>query len=229
MTEPLISVVIPLYNGERFIAQAIESALGQTWPRTEVIVVDDGSTDGGAEIASGYPVKLIRQENRGVGVARNRGYAEAGGDPITFLDQDDRFLPEKLERQLQALRAEPEAGMCSCKMRIFLEPGDEQPRWIDPDLLGSDTHSLQVGTLLTWRRTFEQIGTFDESYRWGNDADWFLRAREARIPMAMVPEALVLYRIHEGNESNRGQPILKEALTVFRASVKRRQAAARDD
>jgi glycosyltransferase involved in cell wall biosynthesis len=227
--DPLISVVIPLYDGERFIRQAIESALAQTWERTEVIVVDDGSTDRGAEIASEYSVKLLRQENRGVGAARNRGYAEATGELVSFLDQDDRFLPEKLERQLEALLAEPDAGMCSCKMRIFLEPGDERPRWIQPHLLGTDTHSLQVGTLLTWRRTFEQIGAFDESLRWGNDADWFLRAREAQIPIAMVPEPLVIYRIHEGNESGRGHPVLQEAFKVFRASIKRRQAEAPGD
>ena len=235
MPEPLVSVVIPLHNGERFVAQAIESALAQTWPRTEVIVVDDGSTDGSPEIARGYPVRLVRQENLGAGAARNRGFAEAGGDLITFLDQDDLFLPEKLERQLQALRDEPKAGMCSCKMRIFLEPGDDRPAWIAPELIDSDTHSMQVGTLLTWRQTFEQVGPFDESYRWVNDADWFLRAREAQIRIAMVPEALALYRVHEDNESarghepGRGRPVVQETLKAFRASVKRRQAEVRND
>src|SRR3954469_7166587 len=156
--QPLISVVIPVYNGEAFLDQAIESALAQTWPRTEVVVVDDGSTDRSAEIAGSYPVELVRQENRGVGAARNRGVDAANGELLSFLDQDDMLRPEKLERQLEALLAEPEAGMSSCQMRVFLEPGCPVPDWIDPDLLGRDLHTLQVGTILVWHSTFDQIG-----------------------------------------------------------------------
>src|SRR4051812_34634741 len=103
--QPLISIVIPVYNGEAFMEQAIESALGQTWPRTEVVVVDDGSSDQSAEIAASYPVKLVKQGNEGVAAARNRGVDEAEGDLLSFLDQDDMIRPEKLERQLEALLA----------------------------------------------------------------------------------------------------------------------------
>src|SRR5687768_3446883 len=117
--KPLISVVIPAYNGEVFLEQAIQSALEQTWPRAEVVVVDDGSTDRSAEIAASYPVKLVRQENRGVAAARNRGIDEARGDLLSFLDQDDIFRPEKLERQFEALRTQPDARMSSCRTMIF--------------------------------------------------------------------------------------------------------------
>jgi glycosyltransferase involved in cell wall biosynthesis len=227
--QPLISVVIPAYNGEVFLQQAIESALEQTWPRTEVVVVDDGSTDQSAEIAGSYPVELVRQENRGVAAARNRGVDAAKGDLFSFLDQDDLFRPEKLKRQLEALLAQPEAGMCSCQMRIFLESGCN-PNWVEPDLLDRDLHALQVGTMLVWRRTFEEVGPFDDSYRWGNDADWFMRAHEACVSIAMVDDALALYRVHDDNESGRiGKPVLQETLTAFHASVRRRRAAnARD-
>jgi glycosyltransferase involved in cell wall biosynthesis len=225
--QPLISVVIPVYNGEAFLDQAIESALEQTWPRTEVVVVDDGSTDRSAEIAGSYPVELVRQENGGVAAARNRGVDAAKGDLLSFLDQDDMLRPEKLERQLEALVAQPEAGMSSCQMRIFLEPGCPVPDWIDPDLLGSEVHSLHVGTILVWRRTFEQVGRFDDSYRWGNDTDWFMRTREAAVPIAKVSEPLMLYRVHEGNESLRvGTPVTSDTLSAVHASVRRRRARA---
>jgi glycosyltransferase involved in cell wall biosynthesis len=228
--QPLISVVIPAYNGEAFLEQAIQSAVEQTWPRTEVVVVDDGSTDRSAEIAASYPVELVRQENRGVAAARNRGLEEARGDLLSFLDQDDMLRPEKLERQFEALQAQPEAGVSSCQMRIFLEPGCPVPDWIDPDLLGREVHSLQLGTILAWRRTFEQIGHFDESYRWGNDTDWFMRSREAEVPIARVSDALMLYRVHDQNESLRvGVPVLQDTLSAVHASVRRRRAdAARD-
>jgi glycosyltransferase involved in cell wall biosynthesis len=225
--QPLISVVIPAYNGEPFLEQAIESAVAQTWPRTEVLVVDDGSTDRSAEIAGSSSVKLVRQENRGVAAARNRGVDEAEGELLSFLDQDDMLRPEKLERQLEALLAQPEAGMSSCKMRVVLEPGCSVPDWIDPDLFGREVYSVQLGTILVWRRTFERIGRLDDSYRWGNDTDWFMRSREAKVPIARVNEALMLYRVHDQNESLRaGVPVLHDTLSAVHASVKRRRGRA---
>jgi glycosyltransferase involved in cell wall biosynthesis len=227
MPEPLISVVIPVHDGEAFLDQAIESALAQTWPRTEVVVVDDGSSDRSAEIASSYPVTLVRQDNQGVAAARNRGVETAEGELLAFLDQDDLFLPEKLERQLEALRAEPEAGICACQMRLFVEPGYPRPDWIHPSLLDWDHHTLQLGTMLVWRRTFEQVGPFEESYQWANDADWLVRAREAGVPFAMLDEPLVHYRVHGSNESRREESIKREALRMLRASVQRKREAAR--
>jgi glycosyltransferase involved in cell wall biosynthesis len=229
MPEPLISVVIPVHNGEAFLDQAIESALGQTWPRTEVVVVDDGSSDRSAEIASSYPVTLVRQDKQGIAAARNRGAETAGGELLSFLDQDDLFLPEKLERQLEALRAAPEAGICACRLRLFLEPGHPLPGRIHPPLLDSDHHSLQVGTMLVWRRAFEQVGAFDESYRWGNDMDWLVRAREAGVPIAMLDDSLLRHRIHDRNESRRQRAMVEEALQVLRASARRKRHIAEHD
>ncbi|HEY1360223.1 MAG TPA: glycosyltransferase family A protein [Thermoleophilaceae bacterium] len=227
--KPLISVVIPAYNGETFLEQAIESVLAQTWQRTELVVVDDGSTDRSAEIAGSYPVRLVRQENSGVAAARNRGVDEAEGELVSFLDQDDLLRPEKLERQLESLLAEPEAGMSSCQMKIFLEPGCPVPDWIDPGLLGREIHTLHLGTILAWRRTFEQVGRFDDSYRWGNDTDWFMRSREAGVPIVRVNEALMLYRVHEENESLRvGSPVTQDTLSAVLASVRRRRARLDD-
>jgi glycosyltransferase involved in cell wall biosynthesis len=223
--QPLISVVIPAFNGEAFLEQAIQSALGQTWPRTEVVVVDDGSTDGSAEIAGSHPVKLVRQENRGVASARNRGVDEAAGELLTFLDQDDLFRPEKLERQLEALLEQPDAAISSCRMRVQLEPGCAMPRWIDPDLVGREVHAHHLGTMLVWRRAFDQVGPLDTHYRWGNDTDWFMRAREAGARIALVDEALYVYRVHESNESARaGLPVTQDTLSAVHASIRRRRS-----
>jgi glycosyltransferase involved in cell wall biosynthesis len=226
MPEPLISVAMPVYNGQAYLSQAIESVLAQTWPRVELVVVDDGSSDRSPEIAASYPLTYVRQENRGVAAARNRAVEVSQGELLAFLDQDDLFLPHKLERQLAALRAEPEAGVCACKMRLFLEPGLPRPRWIHPDLLDSEHHSLQLCTLLVWREVFERVGPFDESFQWAGDADWLLRAREAGVPIAMLGESLIDYRVHDHNESRHEDGIKREALRMFRQSVQRRRAAA---
>ncbi len=223
MPEPLISVVIPVHNGEAFLDQAIESVLAQTWPRTEAVVVDDGSSDGSAAIAASYPVTLVRQRNRGVAAARNCGAERAKGALLTFLDQDDVFLPEKLERQLEALNGKPEAGISACKMTPFLEPGQPLPRWIEPALLETDHHSVQTGTMLTWRSAFEHVGPFAEAYQMGNDTDWFLRALELDVSIVRLDDALLRYRIHERNESRRKQALVSESLKVFRAAVHRKR------
>jgi glycosyltransferase involved in cell wall biosynthesis len=228
MSEPLISVVIPVYNGEAFLDQAIESVLRQTWPRTEIVVVDDGSSDGSTAIAASYPVTLVRQRNRGVAAARNVGAERAKGALLTFLDQDDMFLPEKLERQLEALLEKPEAGISVCKMTPFLDPGQPLPRWIGPTLIETDHHSPQTGTMLTWRSAFEHVGPFSETYRMGNDTDWLLRALELDVPIVRLDDALLRYRIHERNESRRMDAVLDDSLKVFRAAVHRKRERLQD-
>ena len=116
MTGPLVSVVIPVYDGAAFIAQTLDSVLRQSWPRLEVIVVDDGSTDETPERVRPFRDRILylRQENRGGGAARNAGVAASRGDYLAFLDQDDLWAPEKLERQLAVARAHPESGVIAC-------------------------------------------------------------------------------------------------------------------
>src|SRR5689334_17614281 len=111
-----VSVVIPTYNYGRFLAEAIESALSQTRPPGEIIVVDDGSTDDTASIVKGFDahVKYIKQENAGVCAARNRGVNESTGELIAFLDADDRFEPTAIEKQAAIFESEPEVGLVYC-------------------------------------------------------------------------------------------------------------------
>src|SRR5581483_4857500 len=103
MAAPLVSVVVPVYNGAKYLRQALDSALGQTYPRLQLVIVDDGSTDSSAEIIASYGPRLcsIRQANAGVACARNAGIRAAAGDLIAFLDQDDWWLPEKVDRQVE--------------------------------------------------------------------------------------------------------------------------------
>lgn len=224
MSRPLVSVILPVFNGELFVGEALESVLAQTWSPVELIVVDDGSTDRSAEIARAYPVSYVRQENRGVAAARNRGIEAAQGELLSFLDQDDVWLRQKLERQVSALTRDPGAGICSCRFEMFLEPGHEIPPWADAGLLDGSYRTAQVGTLLVRRDVFDKVGPFDTSYSAANDTDWFLRTRDLGVRVAVVEEPLQRYRIHSGNASADRDLIQREHMRAFWISARRKKA-----
>jgi glycosyltransferase involved in cell wall biosynthesis len=125
MNEPLVSILIPAYNAARWIGETLDSALGQTWPNTEIIVVDDGSRDKTAAVAECYAsraVKIVRQENLGAAAARNRAVAESQGHFIQYLDADDLLSPDKIERQMRRLREEPACVASGEWARFFQAP-----------------------------------------------------------------------------------------------------------
>jgi glycosyltransferase involved in cell wall biosynthesis len=121
-------VVIPTYNGERFLAQALDSVFAQEYRLLDVVVVDDGSSDASRQIAGSYEsVRCFAQEHQSAGAARNRGVAEARGDLIGFLDQDDLWVPEKLTVQSRYLGQHPEVGIVLSRLRNFVEAGETRP------------------------------------------------------------------------------------------------------
>jgi glycosyltransferase involved in cell wall biosynthesis len=222
--ELLVSVVLPIYDGERYLAETIESVLGQTYSPVELIAVDDGSSDRSAEIAAGYPLKLIRQENHGVAGARNRGLAESAGELISFIDQDDLWRPEKLERQAARLRDEPEADLCVCEMQVFAEPGFDSARTQEP-WRGGSRLATQLGLMLIRRELFERVGGFDPSYVTVNDAEWFLRANDLGASVTLLRESLQLYRMHGENTSAHAVGMRRETARALRASMARKRDA----
>ncbi len=224
MTEqqPLVSVIVPVYNGARFLRAALESVFAQTYRPIEVFVVDDGSADDSGVIAQSFPeVRYIRQENQGVAAARNNGIEAARGEFFAFLDQDDLWTPEKLRLQIEHLLNNPELGYTLTHQQFFLEPGTTLPVWFRKELLTSIHTGWVLGTLVVRRTAFEQVGNFATGYSAANDSDWFFRAKAADIPMAIVPELLLLKRIHEANDSGRAKEILSELLKVVKSSLDR--------
>jgi len=224
--DPLVSVIIPVYNGARFLRAALESVFAQTYPPIEVIVVDDGSVDDSGIIAQSFPdVRYIHQENQGVAAARNHGIEAARGEFFAFLDQDDLWTPEKLKIQIGYLQNHPELGYTLTQQQYFLEPGAALPGWFKKDLLSSVHAGWVLGTLVVRRATFEQVGNFATDYSAANDSDWFFRAKAAGIPMEVVPELLLLKRVHEANDSGRAKEILSELLKVVKTSLDRQRSA----
>lgn len=226
MTEqPLVSVIIPVYNGARFLRAALESVFAQTYRPFEVIVVDDGSADESGSIAQSFPeVLYIQQANQGVAAARNNGIDAARGEFYAFLDQDDLWKPEKLKLQIEYLQSHPEIGYTLTQQQFFLEPGASLPPWFRKDLLAAVHTGWVLGTLVVRRTVFEQVGNFATGYSAANDSDWFFRAKAAEIPMAVVPELLLLKRIHETNDSGRAKEVLSELLKVVKTSLDRQRS-----
>lgn len=215
-----ISLIIPLHQGERFIAEAVASALGQEERPAEVIVVDDGSTDGGPAIARGIPgVRCIEQSNHGPAAARNTGVAAASGDLIAFLDQDDLLRPAALRRHRETLTAMPEALLSVCKQRIGLLPGETLPQWQRAELVGTDVLAWTPSCICCRRHVFRELGGFDEALRATSDMEWFRVFRARPLPFAEIPETLVDRRVHARAQSGDADTCRREMLELARRAA----------
>ncbi len=215
---PLVSAIVPVLDGERTLAEAVESILGQAHPGLEVIVVDDGSTDGTAAVAArfGERIRYLRQENRGPAAARNAGIAMARGSAIAFLDADDLWPEGKLEAQVPPLADDPSVGVVMGRTRrVWGLGGDARP--------GDALVGPYLGSAVVRRSVFEAVGLFAESLRLSEDRDWFLRVREAGIPIVVLDRDTLLYRRHERSMSH-GVPFADLCvLRVLKRSLDRRR------
>ncbi|MGC1781681.1 MAG: glycosyltransferase [Acidobacteriaceae bacterium] len=208
-TTPRVSVVIPSYNRQDHVVEAIESVLSQTFTDFEIIVVDDGSTDGTNTRIQPYLDRLTytKQENRGVAVARNAGIRLAKGEFICFLDSDDLWEPVKLQRQISFADAHPEYGLLATELQGFDTSGkpvgqkksamyDIRNGLVVEQLLRGNW--IQTSTVMVRRECLDEAGWFDEDIgQFGEDWLMWMRAA-ARFPIYFMPESLVSYRYHPG-------------------------------
>jgi glycosyltransferase involved in cell wall biosynthesis len=232
MKTKLISVVVPAYNAEKYLAETLESIRGQDYQPHEVLVVDDGSTDNTAAIAKSYPeVRYIWQRNQGNAAAKNTGLANATGELISFLDADDTWLSGRSRIEAEYLVAHPEAGGVIARMRNFLQPGVAQPDWVSDEMLREDFKAYQIGTLLAHRWVFEQVGNFNAQAISADETDWFIRLNDAGIVLGILSEVVLRRRIHATNLSANHALRAESRLRVLKASIDRKrtkeQAACR--
>lgn len=219
MTEPLISVILPVYNAGIYLAEALASIRAQGMASLEIIVVDDGSTDGSASIARQHSdVAVVTQENRGPAAARNRGIALAKGTLLAFLDADDLWMPQKLERQLALLHADCESAMVYGQTQCLRSTADGE--W---ETFGRPRPLPSFGALLARKAVFSEVGPVDERLRCAEDVDWFARARDAGIPTGTLAEVVLQYRLHGTNLTRSRHPQHSGHLTVVRKLLERRR------
>lgn len=208
MSGPLVSIIIPCYNAERWLAATIDSALAQTWPETEIIVVNDGSRDGSLAIARRYEargVRVVDQANRGASAARNAGLRGARGEYVQFLDADDLLAPDKVAQQLAILAgAGPGVLASSAWARFHDDPAQAvftpQPNW--RDLTGVDFLILhyeqgcmmQPGAWLAPRALLDRAGPWDESLTLNDDGEYFSRVMLAAERIVFCNAARSYYR-----------------------------------
>jgi glycosyltransferase involved in cell wall biosynthesis len=228
MTPPLISCIVPVFNGERFVREALDSIWAQTYRPLEIIVADDGSTDGTAAIVASYdqPVHHLSQPNAGPAAARNLGLRAAQGAFVAFLDADDLWHPEKLARQMARFQARPDLDLCVTHVQNFWVPEliEEAARYRDHPRFTNAVPGYTTCTLLTRRALFDTVGKLDEALQHGDDTEWFLRAAEHGVVMELLPEVLTYHRMHHGNLSRRqGSASRDEYLQIVKASLNRRR------
>jgi glycosyltransferase involved in cell wall biosynthesis len=221
MKRPLVSVIVPVYNGEHFIAEALNSLFAQDYRPIEVIVVDDGSIDRTADIVRTYKdVHYIYQSNQGAASARNTGIAVAQGEFITFLDADDIWIRNKLSAQVEHLLSNHNIGYVVTGIRNFIDPRFKPPPWLLKNLLQDQ---VGFGTLLARRDVFNRVGVFDTNYRVAEDYDWFIRAKDSGISKAILPNVLVMRRIHDRNISAQRKRAISEVLSSLINSINRKK------
>lgn len=236
---PLVSIIVPAYDCAHFLPDALDSILAQQYPNMEVIVVDDGSSDGSAEIAEAYgsPVKVVRQKNQGPAAARNRGVRESRGEYLAFLDGDDAWLPGKLLAQMEHFASHREVGIVYGRfkrwrmneegkyppMETFISPDnnggidDRESGWIYHQLLLDGI--IHIITAVIPRSLFETLGGFDESLRVGEDYDFWLRA--SRLVQAhKLSRYVALYRISQSSTTRITRIINNEQVVLLRAIEK---------
>lgn len=227
---PLVSVVMPIYNGESYIAQAVESVLAQTYPSIELIAVDDGSIDGSGDVLASYGerVTMIRQANSGVAAARNMGIMHARGEFVAFLDQDDWWLPEKVARQIALFQGSGRVGLVHTGAVFYSERLQAETRALNPaarpDLMVGDCFEslLLMGNMvinssvIVRRSALEQVGLCDLEISGNTVQDYELWLRIARqYEFGFVDERLTMFRLHDsqGHRDHRG--MLREELKVL--------------
>ena len=216
---PRVSVVIPVKNGERYLAEAIGSVRRQALPSLEIVVVDDGSTDGTRRIVEGdFPECRYRyQDTAGPGPARNAGLAMTRGELIGFLDADDVFVDRGLATLAARLEANERAAIAMGLVQAIRGPA------FAPH--GDPVRCYNVGSALVRREVFDRVGVFDPRYRHCEDVDWFMRAQEHGTVFDVVDDVVLLYRRHDGNMS-RDSAGASYLAQVLKASLDRRRRLA---
>jgi glycosyltransferase involved in cell wall biosynthesis len=197
----LVSVIVPVYDGVRFLGECIESLLDQEHPAVEIIVVDDGSSDGSAALAQSFDgVRVLERPHEGLAATRNAGLQAATGSLIGFCDSDDRWKPDKARRQVEHLEAHPDTAIVLCRQDMQFEPGVAWPAWLRPDQVRGDLDGVATISGLFRASVFERLGGFRGD---GNlsafDFELLVRARAAGLPIDVLEEPLMVRRIHDRN------------------------------
>ena len=227
-TDLPISVIVPVCNGAGFLAEAIASVRAQDPPVAEIIVVDGGSTDGSGDLAEtlGSDIRVIRQDrNVGPAAARNCGITAAIGATIGFLDVDDLWTSDATSLLLSGMRRVSQPAIAAGRIKVISGPFPFGAAAASPIMEG---YAMHFGSCLIRRHVFDEIGLLDPALRYGEDTDWFMRARERGVPIAVIDAVTMIHRRHEGNMTRHADHTVESSLEVIKRSLDRRRASGKD-
>ena len=225
---PLVSVVIPAYNAENYIAKAINSALNQSYPNIEIIVVNDGSTDNTenvlAQFTNNGSVRIVSQSNHGMSGARNTGIRNVRGEFIAFLDSDDYWEPQKIEKQVDLLQQHLEIGFCSTQTRVETPDGEFINLWSCPSLITSTLCTIfsqnsaiagSASSVLARMTLQNQVGFFDETLQGLEDTDMWIRYA-TKAEYCCIPETLTIVLKRSNSVSRNLDNMFKSAIRMYK-------------
>lgn len=230
---PAVSVIIPTYQRAHLVSEAIDSVLAQTYTNYEIIVVDDGSSDNTRQVLSAYGelIRTIHQPNQGLPAARNSGICRARGQFIAFLDDDDLWLPHKLEKQVPLLDSQPDAGLIFSDVQFMDEHGISKKTYhqrfrpflvIEPRTLFI-SNFIPVPSVIIRRQCLETVGLFDESLQAAEDYDMWLRILE-NWRAILIKERLAVYRATPGSMQSDKERLLLNVIRVKEKAYTRSEA-----
>jgi glycosyltransferase involved in cell wall biosynthesis len=223
-----VSVILPMFNAAPFVGAALDSIRAQSLRPSEVIVVDDGSTDGsGAIVARRGDAKLVAKAHSGAAGTLNHGVAAAQCEYLAFLDADDLWAPEKIALQVSALRAAGPGAMCFGHARHFHSPELTAEERLKIECPAEPLAGIVLGTLLIRRKDFRSIGPISTQWKVGYFVDWYARAKEAGLKTVLLPEVLLERRLHRGNLSRREHQSRRDFANILKLTLERRRLAAK--
>jgi glycosyltransferase involved in cell wall biosynthesis len=222
---PLVSVVMPVFNGKEYLREAIESVLAQTYRSYEIVLVDDGSTDNSGAIAKSYASQLryFYQANSGLAAALNRGIELSRGCFFSFLDADDLWKEDKLMRQMAAFDDNPDTDMIFGQVEQFYSPDLDEDHRKRIRIPAGVMRGFFKGCMLIKRDSFFRIGPFDTRWKMGDFIDWYGRALDEGLKSIMLSEVVMRRRIHANNKGIQERKLRPEFARILKASLDRRR------
>jgi glycosyltransferase involved in cell wall biosynthesis len=222
----MVSVIVPVHNGARYLAHAIESVIEQAYRPLEIIAVDDGSTDGSSGVIArfGDTVRYCYQENRGTGAARNRGVELARGGLLAFLDQDDLWEHGKLVLQVGTLASDPSVDAVFGMVAQFYSSELSEEFRSRVQCPAQALSGYLPSAMLLRRDAFLRVGRFEEHWKLVEWAEWLVRAIEAGINLRVLPQVVSRRRLHAGNKGLAMRAYRDEYPRILKARLDRRRA-----
>ncbi len=227
--KPLISTILPVFNGARYIQQAIESILEQDHEPMEIIVVDDGSVDDTRKVVQrfGSRVTYVYQENAGIAITMNHGVKLSAGSLLAFLDSDDYWLPGKIIKQRAALEQDPSLDMVFGHVRQFFSPELEEELKKKYTFPSGSVPGRNSGVMLIRREAFFRVGWFDPQWKKGIFNDWYMRAVEKGLCMEVLPDVLYMRRIHDANHGILSRSHYGDYARMLKAALDRKRQSGK--